>query len=132
MILHSNSSAGPGRVPHGNVLVKGGRALDGRLVDASVLPDGVSASVAGNGPLDGALCWVVVVVLHDVVLHQRVGAPAVDGEQTGSAVDTKGAAKVDGPARTFYQQVLLNCVTASSRSYADDPVVQPTPTTKSS
>lgn len=132
VVLHSNSSAGPGRVPHGNVLVEGRCALDGRLVDTGILPDGVSGSVAGDGSLDGTLCWVVVVVLHDVVLNQWVGAPAIDGKQASSAVDTKRAAKVDGTKRSFWSEDAFKVQNDEESSYAEDPVVQPTPTTKSS
>jgi hypothetical protein len=64
------------------VLVKGGGALDGRLVDAARLVDVVGAAVVIDGaePAGARRRVVRAVRLDDVVLDERVGSPAVQGE----------------------------------------------------
>jgi hypothetical protein len=64
------------------VLVKGGGALDGRLVDAARLVDVVGAAVVFDGaePAGARRRVVRAVRLDDVVLDERVGGPAVQGE----------------------------------------------------
>jgi len=68
----------------GPELVKGGGALDGRLVDALLGHDLVCAAVAGHVLLHLGLRvvrrLVVAVGLDDVVLDQRVRRPAVYGQ----------------------------------------------------
>lgn len=65
-------------------LVKRRGALDRRLVDALLGHDLVGTAVAGDVALDlglGVVRRVVVAVrLNDVVLDQRAGGPAVDGQ----------------------------------------------------
>ena len=66
----------------GPVLVKGGGALDRGLVDAPGLVDVVDAAVVLDGaePLGARRRVVRAVCLDDVVLDERVGRPAVEGE----------------------------------------------------
>jgi hypothetical protein len=81
----------------GDVLGEGGRADDGGLVDLGVLPDVVRRAVAGHGADLLALGGSRAVggVLLDVVLDERVGGPAVDGDEDGAGVGGGGAAEVD-------------------------------------
>ena len=64
------------------VLLEGLGALDGRLVNARTLRNLVVASINSERALVGSLGRRIVVakVLNDVVLDQRAGGPAVDGE----------------------------------------------------
>ena len=81
MVSKSNRAAGaPLVLSDRNILLKGRRALDRRLVDLLVLVDGVGRAVAGEGALHGALTHgAAAVAFFHVVLHQRVLAPAVNG-----------------------------------------------------
>jgi hypothetical protein len=67
----------------GDVLIEGAGALDGGLVHLGVLPDVVDGAVAGDLAHLGALSRASPVgrVLLDVVLDERVGGPAVDGDE---------------------------------------------------
>lgn len=75
-------AAGVLGLAHGPELVEGGGSSNRRLVDPLVCVEVVSAAVAGHcALLCRALRRVVVAkVLEDVVLHERVLGPAVDGE----------------------------------------------------
>jgi hypothetical protein len=81
----------------GDVLGEGGGADDGRLVDLGVLPDVVRRAVAGHGADLLALgrAGAVGGVLLDVVLDERVGGPAVDGDEDGAGGGGGGALEVD-------------------------------------
>ena len=81
-------------------LVKGAGALDGRLVDAAGLGDGIGAAILGDGAELGGLRRGIVVAerLDDVVLDQRVLGPPVDG-QIAVALRVEGAREVDGAGR---------------------------------
>lgn len=70
---------------HRDVLVEGGGALDGWLVDLLVLVDGVCRAIACECALHSALASAATrgAVL-DVVLDQRVRAPAVEGDEGGA------------------------------------------------
>ena len=53
MVLDRHSATGATRLADADVLVEGRRALDGRLVDTLILPDGVCAPVRGDSALLG-------------------------------------------------------------------------------
>src|SRR5262249_14435582 len=81
------------------VLLEGRRALDRGLIDLLVLIDVVRPTVTAHRALEGAGGGRgAVVVLHDVVLDQRVGRPAVQGDQRGAARGTEAAGEADGVA----------------------------------
>lgn len=82
MVLDSDGTATAWALADRNVLVEGRCALNRGLVDLLVLPDVVSTAVTINRAQVGTHGLVAVVSLHDVVFHQRVGAPAVHGEDT--------------------------------------------------
>lgn len=96
MIRNSNRATRSLGVPDRDVLVERRRADDGRLVDARVLPDGVARAVTGDAAFDRAARGKAIVVFHDVILDEGVGAPAVDREQANAAADTKVATERDG------------------------------------
>ncbi len=85
----------------GPELVKGAGALNGRLVDAPGLGDGVGAAVLGDAAELAGLRRGVVVAegLDDVVLDQGVLGPPVDG-QVAVTLGAKGTREVDGAGRT--------------------------------
>jgi hypothetical protein len=73
------------RVADRDVLPEGRGALDGWLVDLLMLPDGVGGSISSVASDLLALgSTLAVAVLLDVVLNERVGGPAVDGNENGS------------------------------------------------
>jgi hypothetical protein len=98
VVREGDRAAGAWRVPDGDVLLEGRRALDRGLVGLLVLPDGVRAPVAGESTLLRAARGYALVGFHHVVLDERVGAPAVEGEAAESAVDVEGTAVGDGTA----------------------------------
>src|SRR4029077_10763496 len=70
---------------------------DGGLVDLLVFVDVVGGAVAGHLAHVGAGGgWGAVVVLHDVVLDQGVGGPAVEGDQGGAAGGVEVGGEGDG------------------------------------
>jgi hypothetical protein len=83
-----------------DVLGEGGGALDGGLVHLGVLPDVVDGAIAGDLAHLGALSGTSAVggVLLDVVLDERVGGPAVDGDEDGAGGGGGGAREIDLPA----------------------------------
>lgn len=89
MVLDSNSSATRAAVADRDVLVKGRGTLNGGLIDALVFPDGISGTVACNRTLLTATSADTLVTLHNVVLNQRVGGPAVHRQAAEPATDTK-------------------------------------------
>jgi hypothetical protein len=91
------AAAGALGLPVGDVLPEGGGALDGGLVDLLVLPDVVDGAVARHGADLLALraAGAVGGVLLHVVLDERVGGPAVDGDEDGAGVGARGAREVD-------------------------------------
>jgi hypothetical protein len=80
------------------VLLEGSSTNDGWLVGTGRDVDVVSSAIAGDGSLLGATRTRVVgtVRLDDVVLNERVGRPAVDGE-VAVAIGVVGTREVDGP-----------------------------------
>ena len=83
---------------HGDELLEGGGALDGGRVGTSGLVDVVRRVVRGEGAFEREPSYGVAgVVLHDIVLDQWVGRPAVDGE---GAAAGRGvcSGEVDGSA----------------------------------
>jgi hypothetical protein len=82
----------------GPVLVERGRADDRRLVDALGAEDVVRRAIGSDRaePLRPRAGVVGAEVLDDVVLDERVGRPAIDGE-IAVAARVEGAAEVDGP-----------------------------------
>ena len=97
VVLHVDGAAGALLLADGPVLVEGGGAIDGGLVDALGAVDVVDTAVRGDGPETGGARARVVgaEVLDDVVLYERVASPAVDGE-VRVAVGGVGAGVVDG------------------------------------
>jgi hypothetical protein len=91
------TAAGSLLLPVADVLPEGGRALDRGLVDLLVLPDVVNGTVASDGAdllaLSGA--GTVAGEFLDVVLDQRVGGPAVDGDENGTRVGLGGTIELD-------------------------------------
>lgn len=79
-----------------DILVEGGGTLDRGLVDLGVLVDVVVSSVAGDGAEERSGAVFLIPVLHDVVLDERVGGPAVDGERHHAAAGGEAATVVDG------------------------------------
>lgn len=79
-----------------NVLPEGRRTLDRGLVDLLVLPDVVVGAVAVYGsnflPLCGALA---IAVLLNIVLNERVGRPAVDGDENRAGGGRSGTREID-------------------------------------
>lgn len=82
VIRDRDGAAGALGLPHAPVLVEGRRARDAGLVDALRAVDVVRAAVGHDGAERGGARAGVVgpEVLDDVVLDQRAGRPAVDGE----------------------------------------------------
>jgi hypothetical protein len=99
-----------------DVLPEGRGALDRGLVHLLVLPDVVGRAVAGDRAHLLALCGARTVarVLLDVVLDQRVGGPAVDGDQDGSALGAGGAVELDSTANMVSVHSLLSMVRSRS------------------
>jgi hypothetical protein len=98
VVLDGDGAAGSRGVPHGDVLVEGRCAHDGRLVDTLVLIDRVGPSIARDRPLHLAKGGRAVGVLYDVVLNKGVGGPAIDGEEAGSARGRERTTKANGAA----------------------------------
>ena len=80
--LGVHTSADTLLVADGPVLLEGGGAINGGLVRAGALVEGVGAigCVDGTPVLAGAAGVVLAVILDDVVLDQWVAGPAVYGE----------------------------------------------------
>lgn len=85
MVGDGDGPRGARRLADGDVLVEGGGAGDGRLVDLLVDVDIVDPAVAGHRALVGADLLVPNGSLHDIVLDQRVGVPPVDREKANTA-----------------------------------------------
>lgn len=100
MVLHGNRTARPGALADRDVLVEGGGAQNGRLVDLLVLPDIIGTAVTRHSAHVCAGSLVSVVNLHDIVFHERVGAPAVHGKDTNARGHREGAAVGDGAGIT--------------------------------
>ena len=99
VIGHCDGAAHAGRVTDRDVLPEGVQpgASNGGLVDLLVLPDGVGAIIGRHGAHVGAADGDADVLLHDVVLDQRVGGPAVNAETAEAAAHAVGARVGDGP-----------------------------------
>lgn len=82
-LRRDGSASGPLGLPVANVLPEGRSSLNGRLVHLLVLPDVVDRAIAGDRPNLLALgrTGAVAGVFLDVVLDERVGGPAVDGDE---------------------------------------------------
>lgn len=98
VVANVDRAAGAVVAAHRPVLVKGGRADDGRLVDAlravNIVDAAVRRHLAQLGRARGRV--VGAKVLDNVVLDERVLGPAVDGE-VAVAVGVVAAGVVDGP-----------------------------------
>lgn len=94
------AAAGPRGAPLRNVLRKGRRALNRRLVHLRVLPDVVHRPVALHRADLGALRRALAVrrVLGNVVLHERVARPAVHRDQHRARRPRRRAVKRNGSA----------------------------------
>lgn len=82
MVRHRHCAPGSLGLPYTPVLVEGGCPRDAGLVDALGTVDVVRGPVRHNRseesrPRAGVICPEV---LDDVVLDQRAGGPAIDGE----------------------------------------------------
>ena len=105
------AAAGPLVLPVGDVLPEGALALDAGLVDLLVLPDVVDAAVARDAAdlLALGAARTVAGVLLDVVLDERVGGPAVDGDEDraggglGLALELDVAVGARAPALADYE-----------------------------
>ena len=97
MSLHINTASDSLARPHGPILLKGLGSIDGRLVVTGGLVDVVGTAVGVDGSLVGPAAAGVVrpVGFHDVVFHEGVAGPAVDGE-VAVAGGREVAAVVDG------------------------------------
>lgn len=100
MVVDGDGTAGSGRLANGDVLVEGRGSLDGRLVDLLVLPDCVGRTITGHCAPLRATCADANVCLHDIVLYQRVGSPAIDTETSKAAVDTESSTVCNGCVTT--------------------------------
>lgn len=85
MVGNGDGTAGTWGLTDGDVLVEGGGADNGWLVDLLVEPDVINRSVRGDSALVGAGGLVTGVGFHNVVLNKWVLAPAVDGKETDAA-----------------------------------------------
>jgi len=102
------SAAGTLLLPVADVLPEGRSTLDRRLVHLLVLPDVVGGAVAGDGTHLLALgrASTIAGVLLNVVLNQRVGGPAIDGDEDGSGLGSGLALEGDGPVGVRYVSLL--------------------------
>lgn len=82
VVLRRNSAANTVRSPDRPVLSKSLRTVDGRCIDTSGGVDIVGAAVGLNGALELPTARGVVRAkgLHNVVLHERIASPSIDGE----------------------------------------------------
>lgn len=98
VVCRRDGTTGPLALPDGPVLIEGGSALDGRLVDLLVLVDVVGCAITGDSSfMSHAVARVVVsVAFHDVIFNQRTSSPAVDGK-IGISIRVEGARERDGP-----------------------------------
>lgn len=96
-LCRDGAAAGPRALAIRDVLPKGGRTGDGRLVDLLVLPDVVGGPVASHAADLGALSRACAVarVLLNVVLNQGVCRPPIDRDQDGAGGGAGGAAEGD-------------------------------------
>ena len=108
MVCNSNSTALAGRLSDGDILIEGRRALNGRFIVTSVLVDRVLGSVTVNRALIGAKTWRVEVILDNVVFHERICAPTVDGEESGSRAHTKISFESDRTTREYFIKTIRN------------------------
>lgn len=99
VVLDGDGAAGATATADRDVLVESGGALDGRLVDALILPDFVRAAVASERALLRARLREAGRVLNHVILHQRIGRPAVNGQRAKAAGDLEAAAIGDGSVK---------------------------------
>ena len=79
MIRNGHRATSAGALADRDILVEGRGALNGRLIDLLVLPDLVRGAVAREGALLRARFRIPDRIFHDVVLHERVGGPTIDG-----------------------------------------------------
>lgn len=98
VVCGRDGSTGALGLADGPVLVEGRGTDDGRRVYALGLVDVVCSSVGGDGALPRGTGGRVISaeVFDDVVLDERVGGPAVDGEVT-VAVGVVGTTVLDCP-----------------------------------
>lgn len=73
MILHRNRTLRPGTLAHRDILIKRRRTLNRGLVVPRILPDYISAAVAGYSALLGAEAGWVGVVFDYVVFYEGGG-----------------------------------------------------------
>lgn len=92
MVCRGYGAAGPLALPDRPVLIEGGSALDGRLVDLLVLVDVVGRAITGDGShmCHAAARVVASVAFHDVVFNEWTSSPAVDGK-IGISIRAKSA-----------------------------------------
>lgn len=97
VVLHGDGASDALLLADGPELVKGGGAVDGRLVDALRAVHVVGAAVALDGAQLGRAARRVVRAerLHHVVLDQRVSRPAVDRQVAVDAGAAPGAVVLD-------------------------------------
>jgi len=117
VVCGGDGSADALRGADGPVLLEGPGALDGGLVGACAHVDVVCSSVTSDGALLlGAGGGVVGAEgFDDVILDERVGGPAVDGEIT-VAVGIVGAGVVDDPGTQIGVNGLVHMTTLKRRS----------------
>ena len=98
MVSDGNSSAAAVRLTDRPVLLEGPGAFDGGLIRAGSLENIVRRSVRGDRALARGAGGGVksAKAFDDVVLDERIGGPAVDGEVT-VAIGAVGAAEGDCP-----------------------------------
>lgn len=100
VVAGGNGSGASVRLANRPVLLECSSALNGRRIGSGSLVDIVCGAVRLNSAFQSSTCRRVICAeaLDDVVLDQRIGGPAVDGE-VAVPVGTVGAAERDGSAK---------------------------------
>ena len=133
VVLNGDGAARTAALAHRNVLIKGARAHNGRLIDALILPNHIGAAVTGNGALLGARWRIAARVFNDIVFHERVLGPPVHGQGAQATADAERAAVGNGTACKSLLVIHRNKLKGEEHDTHEVlPGFQPTPTTKSS
>ena len=100
VVLHVDAATAALGLADRPILLKGPRAINGRLVGARRQRNIIVAAISVHAPfaLRTAAGIVRAVILDDVVFYERVARPAVHGE-VAVALGLEGAAIVDGTTR---------------------------------
>ena len=107
VILDGDRTTGTVRFADGDVLVESGSAFNGWLVDTLVLPDSVGSTVTVDRALLCPGLRHAYKLVDDVVLHKRIGCPAIDGETCKSRADREATIVGDGAGNGKSDQRLM-------------------------